>query len=249
MASARLGQHFLIDPAVAQREIDYAQLTRDDVVLEIGPGTGALTRLLAKASRQVIAIELDTALANQLTKSLPDNVQLLQGNAVTIDFASLPQFNKVVANLPFWISTDITIKLLHWPIEKAVLIYQWEFAQRLAAAPGSKHYGRLSVLVSYRATCRILERVPRTSFNPPPAVDAAIVELTPRSTPVFTVRNEEFFFDLVRRLFAHRRKKIKTILKSITPDLTGLPFLDDRVEHLTPEQIGQLSDFLLEKNK
>jgi len=249
MASSRLGQHFLKDPAIAQREIDYAGLTRDDIVLEIGPGKGALTRLLARAARQVIAVEIDPGLATQLAATLPDNVLLIRGNAVTLDFASLPRFTKVVANLPFWISSEFTIKLLDCPFDKAILIYQWEFAQRLAASPGSKHYGRLSVLIAYKAACRLLERVPRTSFDPTPAVDAAIVELIPRRQPEFSVRNEAFFFDIVRRLFTHRRKKIKTTLRAFTPDLDGLPFLDDRVEHLSPEQIGRLSDLLLEKTE
>ncbi len=242
-----LGQHFLLDSSIASREVQYASLTKHDVVLEIGPGKGALTRLLATSARQVIAIEIDPRLARQLSMDLPSNVQVIQGDAVAYDFTSLPRFTKVVANLPFWISSAITSKLLDCSFEKAVLIYQWEFAQRLIAGPGTKHYSRLSVFVSYKATCRLLERVPRESFSPPPEVDAAIVELIPRGHPAFTVRDETFFFEVVRRLFSQRRKKIKTTLRSLCSDLDGLPFLDERVEQLSPAQIGSLSDLLLER--
>lgn len=175
-----LGQHFLLDSSIARREVQDASLTKDDVVLEIGPGKGALTRLLAASARQVIAIEIDPCLVHQLSLDMPSNVQVIQGDAAAIDFTSLPRFTKVVANLPFWISSAITSKLLEHSFEKAVLIYQWEFAQRLVAGPGTKHYSRLSVLVVYKATCHLLERVPRESFSPPPEVDAAIVELVPR---------------------------------------------------------------------
>jgi len=243
----RLGQHFLLDDAVARREIQYAGLTPQDVVLEIGPGKGALTRLLAETANHVIAIELDAELARKLSSSMPPNVEVIHGDAVTVDFLGLPRFTKVVANLPFWISSAITVKLLEVPYQKAVLIYQWEFAQRLVASCGTKQYSRLSVLVAYKAACRLLERVPRSSFSPAPEVDAAIVELSPLKNPLFTVRDEAFFLELTRRLFAHRRKKIKTTLRSLCPDLEGLPFLDERVEHLSPAQIGALSDLVLER--
>jgi len=242
-----LGQHFLVDASVARREVQYAALTPNDVVLEIGPGKGALTKLLAGSARQVIAIEIDPRLAQQLSLSLPSNVQIIQADAIAFDFTSLPRFTKVVANLPFWISSAITSKLLDCSFEKAVLVYQWEFAQRLVAGPGTKHYSRLSVFVAYKAACRLLERVPRESFSPPPEVDAAIVELIPREQPAFPVRDEVFFFEVVRRLFSHRRKKIKTTLRSLCPDLEGLPFLEERVEQLSPAQIGSLSDLLLER--
>lgn len=243
----RLGQHFLNDPAVIQREIEYAALTKNDVVLEIGPGKGVLTKHLALKAKEVIAIELDSRLYVELTGTMPENVRLIHGDAVKTDFHSLPFFSKVVANLPFWISSDITLKLLEYPFDKAILIYQWEFARRLTAGPGSKDYGRLSVLLAYKACCRLLERIPKSNFSPPPEVDAAIVELIPRTSPAFLVRDETFFFKFVKVLFAHRRKKIKTTLRSFSLNLDGLPFVDDRVEDLTPEQIGRLSDLILDK--
>jgi 16S rRNA (adenine1518-N6/adenine1519-N6)-dimethyltransferase len=244
-----LGQHFLIDTAVIEREISYATLTPDDIVLEIGPGKGALTQQLAQKAREVLAIELDQKMIDYLSGRLPNNVRLIKGDAVKLDFTRLPRFTKVVANLPFWISSNITIKLLDYHFEKAILIYQWEYAKRLTAGPGSKDYGRLSVLIAYKTQCRLLERIPRSSFAPPPEVDAAIIELIPRSKPAFSVKDEAFFFNLTHKLFSHRRKKIKTTLRSLTPNLDDFPFLDNRVEDLSPGQIGHLSDLLFEKRQ
>jgi 16S rRNA (adenine1518-N6/adenine1519-N6)-dimethyltransferase len=242
-----LGQHFLIDTSVVNREISYASLTQEDIVLEIGPGKGALTQHLAKIAHEVIAIELDPKMIDYLSSRLPANVRLIQGDALKLDFNQLPRFTKIVANLPFWISSEITIKLLDYQFQKAILIYQWEFAKRLTAGPGSKDYGRLSVLIAYKSQCRLLERIPKVSFAPPPEVDAAIIELIPRNEPAFHVTDETFFFELTQRLFSHRRKKIKTTLRSLTSDLDDLPFLENRVEDLSPEQIGSLSSILSER--
>lgn len=247
MAKQRFGQHFLRDVAVAQREVSYAQLTNDDVVLEIGPGKGVITRLLATQAHQVIAIEIDKRLVETLKGTLPKNVMVLQGDVLCIDFHSLPPFTKIVSNLPFEISSPVTFKILGYPFSRAVLIYQKDFAQRLVAVPGTKDYSRLSVGVSYKSRCRILEDVPRTCFSPVPKVDSSIVEMIPYKKPVFTVENEQFFFELTKHLFNHRRKKIKYTLKAMTEDIDGLPYLEQRVEELTPEQIGNLSNIMYQR--
>jgi len=245
MTAKKMGQHFLIDEAVAEREVAHAGITEQDVVLEIGPGKGILTRKLARFARQVVAIELDKHLVTQLTPILPANVHLLHADALNVDFFSLPAFTKIVSNLPFHISSPITFKFLECPFTTAVLIYQQEFADRLVAQPGSKAYSRLSVGVYYKAYCEFLEHIPKTCFSPQPQVDSAMIKVTPRDTPPFSVTNEPFFFSLTKTLFTHRRKKIRTILRNqyrITD--STLPYLDNRVEELSPEQIGELSDVL-----
>ena len=244
MVGQRLGQHFLIDDAVAQREVEYAGLTSQDVVLEIGPGKGIITRLLAQHAKQVVAIELDARLMQQLKIGLPENVMLIHGDAVEVDLSALPRFTKIVSNLPFQISSPITFKLLEYPFSKAILIYQKDFAERLVAVPGTKEYSRLTIGVYYKAYCRILEHVPRTCFSPPPQVDSSIVELIPREKPPFDVANERFFFELIKQLFNHRRKKIRYTITSLFGDHEELPYLDQRVEMLTPEQLGELSNLL-----
>lgn len=244
MAGRKLGQHFLIDEAVARREVEYAELTPQDVVLEIGPGKGVITRLLARHAKRVLAIEIDQRLVLQLQATLPENVTLIHGDAVAVDFSTLPHFTKVVSNLPFQISSPITFKLLEYSFSKAILIYQKDFARRLVAVPGTKEYSRLTIGVYYKAYCRILDEVPRDCFSPPPQVDSCVVELIPRSAPPFEVANERFFFELVKQLFNHRRKKIRHTIASLYEDNEELPYLDERVETLTPEQLGELSDLL-----
>ena len=171
MAKKKLGQHFLIDKNIAAREIAYASIRSDDIVLEIGPGKGVLTRLLAQKAKQVIAIEIDNDLLQKLKSSLPDNVRLIHGDALKVDFNSLPSFDKIVANLPFQISSPVTFKFLQHKFSKAILIYQKDFADRMVALPGSKDYSRLSVGVYYKAYCKILEIVPNTCFFPQPKID------------------------------------------------------------------------------
>ncbi len=240
-----LGQNFLIDKNVAIREVGYANITEDDVVLEVGPGKGILTRLLADNAKEVIAIEIDEKIVWNLMDKLPKNVTLIHNDALKLDFDSLPKFNKIVSNLPFQISSPITFKFLEYNFSLAVLIYQKEFADRLIASFGNKDYSRLSVGVYYRAKCEILETIPKTCFRPQPKVDSCAIKLIKRKTPPFVVRNEHFFFDLTKNLFNYRRKKIKNILKELYKlQKKDLPYLDNRVEELAPEQIGELSNIL-----
>lgn len=244
MVKQHYGQHFLNDLSVANREVEYAKITKEDVVLEIGPGKGVITRLLAEKANQVIAIEIDKQLVNKLKTTLPENVTLISGDALSVDFQMLPRFTKIVSNLPFEISSPITFKFLNFSFAKAILIYQKDFAKRLVSLPGNKEYSRLTVGVTYKAHCRILEDISRRSFSPMPKVDSSIVELIPRKKPLFNVENEEFFFELTKQLFNHRRKKIRYVIKVLYGNLEQLSYLDQRVEELTPEEIGELSNVL-----
>jgi 16S rRNA (adenine1518-N6/adenine1519-N6)-dimethyltransferase len=245
MTSPSHGQHFLVDKALAQREITYAELSYDDVVLEIGPGKGVLTRLLAEKVKKVIAVEIDGRLVSLLRSQLPKNVELIHGDILTIPLTSLPRFTKIVSNIPYEISSPLTFSLLDHHFKVAILIYQKEFAERMIAPPRTHAYSRLTVGVYYRATCELLEGVPRSSFQPQPQVDSAVIRLKPRVQPPFEILDEDVFFSLTRTLFNHRRKRIGTILnRKLKGPLEQLPYRNHRVEELTPEEIGLLSNYL-----
>lgn len=241
----KLGQNFLTDKRIAEREITYANISKDDVVLEIGPGNGILTKILAEKAKKVIAIEIDKNLFEKLKNVLPNNVELIQDDALTTDFKKISNFNKIVSNLPYQISSPITFKILDCDFDLAVFIYQKEFAERLIAKPGNKNYSRLSVNAYYKAKCELLENISKTCFSPRPKVDSSIIRIIKREKPPFDVVSEEFFYFLTKKLFSHRRKKIKNIIQSFTGiNLINIPYLDCRVEELTPEDIGKLSNLL-----
>ena len=208
--SKRAGQYQVIDPTVLEQMVDYAELSRDDVVLEVGAGIGNLTLLLAARAGRVITVERDRRLMSVLGERLRvhSNVKLLCGDALQIE---LPKFNKVVANLPYGISSDITFRLLKRKFELAILMYQREFAERLVAKPGSDDYGRLTVNAYYRASLELLREVPPEAFFPQPKVTSAIVRLKPREPP-FDVADESMFFNVVRALFQHRRQRVRNAL-------------------------------------
>jgi 16S rRNA (adenine1518-N6/adenine1519-N6)-dimethyltransferase len=249
----RLGQNFLLDDSILRRSVAFAGLTDNDTVLEIGPGIGNLTEELLKTGAKVVAVEKDAEFCRFLTKRFGGRIQLVQADAVK---AFLPEFNKVVSNLPYQISSPITFKLLGLGFEVAVLMLQREFAERMIAKPGTPEYGRLSVGVYYRADCKILLNVPRHAFWPQPKVDSCVVKLVPRPPP-FKVRDAEVFARVTQAIFSHRRKKISNSFKT-DPSVAGmlkphhedklgtLPFASKRAEELTPEMIGELSDAFLE---
>ena len=252
----RKGQCILTDEDVIARQIDYAGIDKRDTVLEIGPGLGALTFLLADRAMKVVAIEQDVQFYQYLKERIPINVELILGDALKLD---LPRFDICVSNLPYGISSPITFKLFEHTFKKAILMYQLEFAQRMVASSGMTSYSRLSVSVYYRAQCSILEHVPKTVFYPQPDVDSAIVQLVPRPPP-FSLDSEDLFFKVLNALFSQRRKKIRNAISRLIEEELGkrgtcteagykktvmaLPFGDFRVEMLTPEQIGHLSDIL-----
>lgn len=234
------GQNFLTDERVAQRHVDYADIQKGDRVLEVGPGLGILTNILVGKSDDVTCIELDEILADYIEETYGGRVKLVRGDAMKVDF---PPFDRFVSNLPYSISTPVIFKLLEHDFKKAVVMVQKEFAERMVADVGLPDYSRLTVNMFYRADCRILETVPASRFKPRPKVDSALVEIVPRPAP-FKVMDERTFFKVTEIAFNHRRKKIGTSLKSagLIPKDADIPYLDDRIETLTPEQIGELSD-------
>jgi len=237
-----MGQNFLIDDRVAERQVEAAGICPDDIVLEVGPGLGVLTDRLAARAKKVIAIEMDRRLAANLGPALPENVELVVGDALEVPF---PRFDIFVSNLPYSISSPIVFKLLDHEFKRAVVMLQKEFADRMVARPGTDDYSRLTVNVFYRAECRIIEKVPRSRFWPMPKVDSAVVELAPRPAP-FRVEDEGLFFQLVEVLFQQRRKKIGTVLRTrglITSEARSrVPYVELRVEALSPMQIGEVAD-------
>lgn len=242
---SKLGQNFLTDVNTAKREVEYAEINKNDIVLEVGPGKGVLTKLLAEKAKKVIAVEIDTKLIDYLRDILPSNVDLINNDILKIDLETLPKFNKIVSNLPYQISSPFIFKMLEYNFDLAVLILQKEFAERLVAEPGDKSYSRITVSVFYKAYCELLETVPKGRFNPIPKVDSAMVKILLRNCKPFELDDEEFFFKLIKDLFNHRRKKIKTILKNkYNVESQELSFLEYRVEKLDPKQIGMLSNEL-----
>ena len=245
----KLGQNFLINKDIARNEIEYCGITNKDIVLEIGPGKGILTKILIEKAKKVIAIEIDKNLYNNLKKTILDkNIILINNDVLKIKFKDIPKFNKIVSNLPFHISLPITIKILNYDFNKAVLIYQKEFAERMTSKVGEKNYSRLSVLIYYKSFCKILEIIPKINFSPIPKIDSSIVELIPRKTPPFYLKNEAFFFELTKNLFNYKRKKIQNNLKKhYNIDLKNIPYKNKRIGEITPEEIGKLSNILYDQ--
>ena len=240
----KIGQNFLIDKSVAKKETDYADINKYDTVLEIGPGKGILTNEIAKKAKKVIAVEIDNKLYSFLKENCPSNVELINADILDLDFDDF-NFNKIVSNLPFQISSPITFKLLELKFKVAVLIYQKEFALRMIATHGSSNYSRLSVGVYYKSICEYLEDVPKHCFSPIPKVDSSIIRLKPRFNPPFDLINEKFFLELTRNLFNHKRKKIKTTIKDkYHISEKKILFGNNRIQDLSVEKIAQLSNIL-----
>lgn len=230
-----LGQNFLIDTNIINKIITAAELTRSDLVVEIGPGLGALTAQIASTAGKVIAVEVDKGLLAVLTEVLEgfQNVEMIQGDALKTDFdrvleertggeyGSNGKKYKLMANLPYYITSPVLMHLLlgRFNISIIVIMIQAEVAERLAASPGSKAYGALSLAVQYFTKPEILFRVPRTVFYPKPGVDSAVVRLAVRSEPAAFVRDEKAFFKIIRSAFGKRRK---TLLNSLTGSDLGI---------------------------
>ncbi len=217
----KLGQNFLIDENVIKRIVAAGDLKETDTVVEIGPGLGALTRYLALQAGRVICIELDRGLVAVLAETLAcfGNVSIVQGDALKINLDALAGKlgtvpYKVVANLPYYITTPLIMHFLtnQFRIKKMVLMVQKEVARRMVAQPGTAEYGSLTVAVRYFCRCGIKFIVPPTVFLPKPEVESAVVELEPLDTPAVLVKDRDFFFQVVRAAFNKRRKTLPNAL-------------------------------------
>ncbi len=243
--SRQLGQHFLVDKEVAIRQVEAAGIDSKDTVLEVGPGMGILTEEIVKKARKTIAIEKERAFKGYLGGRFSDyKFEVIQGDALNVEF---PEFDKVVSNIPFNISSPLTFKLLQREFKIGVLMYQKEFADRMVAEVGEKNYSRLSVMVSTKAKVKKLFDVSRNRFYPPPRVDASVVAIEPGKS-IYQITHEEVFENVVRELFNYRRKTIKNALKyGFGLNLENIPFKNYRVENLSPVEINRITEELLDR--
>ena len=258
----RLGQHHLIDARIIQRIVESCKLSREETVVEIGAGLGALTEPLAQRASRVIAVEVDRRIAALLTERMASlsHVTVVHRDILAWSWDGL-QGAVVVGAIPYQITSPIFVWLCEHRshIRKAVLIVQEEVAQRLAAGPGSKVYGRLSVLGQYGWEIRSLFRVPRSAFFPQPVVDSSCVELTARTHPAVAVDDEAVFFRVVKAAFAQRRKTLVNCLSANDEPLVsraetealvqqvGLP-RSIRGERLSLAQFAQIANALTRSN-
>lgn len=220
----KFGQNFLIDERVLDKIIRAAEITKDDYVLEIGPGIGTMTQYLACAAREVTAVEIDRALIPILEDTLKeyDNVSIINEDILKVDIAALAKEKnggrpiKVVANLPYYITTPIIMGLFesHVPLESITVMVQKEVADRMQVGPGTKDYGALSLAVQYYAEPYIVANVPPNCFMPRPAVGSAVIRLTRHQKPPVEVMDEKLMFRLIRASFNQRRKTLANGLKN-----------------------------------
>lgn len=229
--SKKLGQNFLIKRGIVDEIVHAAELTSGEPVLEVGPGIGTLTQGLAQSGADVTAIELDRRLLEVLDTTLAsyDNVRIVHGDVLKLDVATIMNHKpfKVVANLPYYITTPIIMSLLEskLPIDRLVVMVQKEVALRMVAKPGTKDYGALSVAVQYYTEPDIVLDVPPKSFLPAPAVTSSVIRCVLRDKPPVDVIDEKLFFRVVKAGFAQRRKTFSNTMKT-----TGLS--RDRIEEL-----------------
>ena len=220
----KFGQNFLIDTHVLEKIIRAAGITEEDFVLEIGPGIGTMTQYLCESAREVVAVEIDSHLIPVLADTLSayDNVTVMNEDILKVDICKLAQEKnngraiKVVANLPYYITTPIIMELFesHVPIESITVMVQKEVAERMRAVPGTKDYGALSLAVAYYAEADIVANVPPNCFMPRPNVGSAVIRLTRHSHPVVEVPDEALLFKVIRASFNQRRKTLQNGLKN-----------------------------------
>lgn len=261
----KFGQNFLIDTSVLDRIIAAADITKEDCVLEIGPGIGTMTQYLAESAREVIAVEIDKNLIPILedTLSAYDNVTVINDDILKVDVAKLAEEKnggrpiKVVANLPYYITTPIIMGLFenHVPLKSITIMVQKEVADRMQVGPGTKDYGALSLAVQYYASPKIVANVPPNCFMPRPNVGSAVIRLDRYEQPPVQVNDEKKMFSLIRASFNQRRKTLvnglgnaselnisKERVAEVLEEMQLSPTV--RGEALTLEQFAQLSNLL-----
>lgn len=218
------GQNFIYDSNLLQRIVTAAEIQPGDGVIEIGAGAGTLTRALAEAGAQVVALEIDQALLPILAEQLQGlAVQIVHADVLKTDLDALALEQglkkpyKVVANLPYYITTPIIMEMLEkkYSFERLVVMVQWEVAQRLTAGPGTKDFGAITLAIDYYTEAKILFKVPRQVFNPAPEVDSAVISLQKRAKPPVDVYNSVLMFKLIKAAFGQRRKTLLNALSAV----------------------------------
>ena len=247
-----LGQNFMVEPSLYPKLCSYAALSAEDVVLDAGTGFGWLTCFLAGKSKKVVAVEKDPHVAMVLREQVRDlgNVVIVEGDVLK---ETLPQFNKVIAIPPYYLSSHLVLWLIERKVDCAVMILQKEFVTRLIASVGSEEYGWLTVVADQGAEIKVLDAVPKDMFYPQPEVDSAIVTIKPWSTKPFEVKDPAFFVQMTKWLFTQRNKKLgkaiapflRSSFKLSKPDAEklalSLPFHDKRARELSPKDFGAIA--------
>ena len=232
----KFGQNFLIDTGILEEIIEAAQITKDDFVLEIGPGIGTMTQYLCEAARAVVAVEIDTNLIPILKDTLAEynNVDVLNEDILKVNISKLAEEKnngkpiKVVANLPYYITTPIIMGLFEnqVPVDSITIMVQKEVADRMQVGPGTKDYGALSLAVQYYAKPKIVANVPPNCFMPRPKVGSAVIRLERYEKPPVAVKNEKLMFRIIRASFNQRRKTLVNGLKNSQE----IPFSKEQIE-------------------
>lgn len=241
--SKSLGQNFLIDENVLDKIIAGSGIDKDTYVLEIGPGFGTLTQRLCAAAKKVVAVEIDDMAADILEENLCgcDNLKIVRGDILKIDLNALidGEFGndakiKVVANLPYYITTPILMLLIEreFPIDSITVMIQKEVADRLAASPGGKDYGAITLSVQYRCTCELVAVAPPDSFMPPPKVTSEVIRLDLRENPPVEVKDEATLFKVIKAAFSQRRKTLLNTLSNSGAFAMSKDELSNMLEHL-----------------
>ena len=259
----RFGQNFLTDPGYASKIVELALIKPSDTVVEIGPGRGAITGLVAEKGCRLCALEIDRDLCSHLTEEFAGaaNVDILNSDALSFDFSSLIGKKdlklKVVANLPYNVATPVLFRLLDYRemIDRMVLMFQKEVADRITASPGNKNYGALSIFPQLYCDINLAFKLPPGAFYPPPKVHSAVVEFDVLAKPRFKVEDEAFLKRVVSAAFSQRRKKISNSLKSLFADNNQLNEAlakagidpDRRAETVSVEEFCRLSGVASEK--
>ena len=238
----KFGQNFLIDTHVLDKIISAAHITKEDMVLEIGPGIGTMTQYLAEAAGKVIAVEIDKNLIPILSDTLSEyqNVRIINEDVLKLDLRKLADEEnggkaiKVVANLPYYITTPIIMGLFdnHVPVESITVMVQKEVADRMQTGPGSKDYGALSLAVQYYAEPYIVANVPPNCFMPRPKVGSAVIRLTRHKEPPVEVKDEKLMFDIIRASFNQRRKTLANGLNNSDKITCSKEIITDAIEKL-----------------
>ncbi len=253
-----LGQHFLQDPGIISKIIETAEVNKDDVIVEIGPGRGALTFRMAEMASEVIAIEIDHSIVESLNEraaSYP-NLSIVEADALQFHYHEIGTRFKVVANLPYYISTPILFRLIELSdmVTSMTIMLQKEVAKRVVAAPNSKDYGILSIAVQFYTVPEIAFNISRKSFYPEPKVDSSVLKIVPRERVAVDVKNEGLFWGLIKSAFYYRRKTLLNSLslsghsKEIIKNVLEFAGIDQnkRPEQVSMEEWGKIADTLME---
>ncbi len=264
----KFGQNFLIRPRILEEIIEAAQITKNDCVLEIGPGIGTMTQYLCEAAKKVIAVEIDSSLIPILNDTLSayDNVKILNKDILKTDIAGLAREEnggnpvKVVANLPYYITTPIIMQLFesHAPVDSITVMVQKEVAERMQSGPGTKDYGALSLAVQYYAMPKMVTTVSPDCFMPQPKVGSAVIRLTKHEKPPVHVKSEKLLFQIIRASFNQRRKTLANGLNNFGAFSIAKEELQEcikklgvsesvRGETLSLEQFARLSNLIFDR--